>query len=182
MGRLTLDCNNRIHEGALQSEAPLSAQRWYASGAVFMQLCKAMRARGSRKHNGARCAAGTVRCSARSVPSFLKERELEEIAPPACSRLFVCHKSQPRFVCTPWIPSCDWFDLPLFLYPSTSDTSYRSAAIQLSRHARSKAPSAPLRTPPYPCARSCMRAWRTPTDPGATTSQRLHSGACARFH
>ena len=46
MGGLTVDCNNRTHEGALQSEAPFSAQTWYASGAVFMQLGKAMRARG----------------------------------------------------------------------------------------------------------------------------------------
>jgi len=38
VGGLTVDCNTRIHEGALQSEAPLSAQRWYASGAVFMLL------------------------------------------------------------------------------------------------------------------------------------------------
>jgi hypothetical protein len=41
VGGLTVDCNNRTHEGALQSEAPLSAQRWYASGAVFMLLRKA---------------------------------------------------------------------------------------------------------------------------------------------
>ena len=40
MGGLTVDCNNRTHEGVLQSEAPFSAQRWYASGAVFMQLRK----------------------------------------------------------------------------------------------------------------------------------------------
>ena len=46
VGGLTVDCNNRTHEGALQSEAPFSAQTWYASGAVFMQLGKAMRARG----------------------------------------------------------------------------------------------------------------------------------------
>jgi hypothetical protein len=48
VGGLTVDCNTRTHEGALQSEAPLSAQRWYASGAVFMQLGKAMRARGGK--------------------------------------------------------------------------------------------------------------------------------------
>jgi hypothetical protein len=41
VGGLTVDCNTRTHEGALQSEAPLSAQRWYASGAVFMPLRKA---------------------------------------------------------------------------------------------------------------------------------------------
>ena len=40
VGGLTVDCNNRTHEGVLQSEAPFSAQRWYASGAVFMQLRK----------------------------------------------------------------------------------------------------------------------------------------------
>jgi len=48
VGGLTVDCNTRTHEGALQSEAPLSAQRWYASGAVFMQLGNAMRARGGK--------------------------------------------------------------------------------------------------------------------------------------
>ena len=41
VGGLTVDCNTRTHEGALQSEAPFSAQRWYASGAVFMPLRKA---------------------------------------------------------------------------------------------------------------------------------------------
>ena len=51
MGGLTVDCNNRTHEGALQSEAPFSAQTWYASGAVFMQLGKAMRARGFPARN-----------------------------------------------------------------------------------------------------------------------------------
>jgi len=40
VGGLTVDCNNRTHEGALQSEAPLSAQRWYASGAVFISLAR----------------------------------------------------------------------------------------------------------------------------------------------
>ena len=28
VGGLTVDCNARIHEGTLQIEAPLSAQRW----------------------------------------------------------------------------------------------------------------------------------------------------------
>ena len=28
VGGLTVDCNNRTHEGVLQSEAPFSAQRW----------------------------------------------------------------------------------------------------------------------------------------------------------
>ena len=51
MGGLTVDCNNRTHEGALQSETPFSAQTWYASGAVFMQLGKAMRARGFPARN-----------------------------------------------------------------------------------------------------------------------------------
>ena len=51
VGGLTIDCNNRTHEGALQSEAPFSAQTWYASGAVFMQLGKAMRARGFPARN-----------------------------------------------------------------------------------------------------------------------------------
>ena len=51
VGGLTVDCNNRTHEGALQSEAPFSAQTWYASGAVFMQLGKAMRARGFPARN-----------------------------------------------------------------------------------------------------------------------------------
>jgi hypothetical protein len=45
VGGLTVDCNTRTHEGALQSEAPLSAQRWYASGAVFMPLRKAKKLR-----------------------------------------------------------------------------------------------------------------------------------------
>ena len=67
MGRLTLDCNNRIHEGALQSEAPLSAQRWYASGAVFMQLCKAMRARGF--------VAGNTCCRGARIPPFSTYRK-----------------------------------------------------------------------------------------------------------
>ena len=51
VGGLTVDCNNRTHEGALQSETPFSAQTWYASGAVFMQLGKAMRARGFPARN-----------------------------------------------------------------------------------------------------------------------------------
>ena len=67
MGGLTLDCNNRIHEGALQSEAPLSAQRWYASGAVFIQLGKAMRSRGF--------VAGNTCCRGARIPPFSTYRK-----------------------------------------------------------------------------------------------------------
>jgi hypothetical protein len=58
VGVLTVDCNTRIHEGALQSEAPLSAQRWYASGAVFMLLRKAKK----RQREGVGCAQDAIFC------------------------------------------------------------------------------------------------------------------------
>jgi len=56
VGGLTVDCNTRTHEGALQSEAPFSAQRWYASGAVFMQLGKSDA--GTRRRKEGKYAAG----------------------------------------------------------------------------------------------------------------------------